>query len=74
MMEAAGRLKAGDYIKVPGDPYNWHEVYGVDEDYTSSSGRKVYLRIEDTKAFWLINRIVLRRSNDAQDLFIVLYY
>ena len=49
MMEAAGRLKAGDYIKVPGDPYNWHEVYGVDEDYTSSSGRKVYLRIEGSK-------------------------
>lgn len=27
MMETAGNLKAGDYIKVPGDPYNWHEVY-----------------------------------------------
>ena len=49
MMEAAGNLRAGDYIKVPGDPYNWHEVYGVDEDYTSSSGRKVYLRIEGYK-------------------------
>lgn len=45
-MTYAGELKEGDYIKVPGDPYEWHMIYGVEEDYTSLSGRKVYLKIQ----------------------------